>query len=368
MPLTLRLTNSSLFSLATLFFAAGQLLAQEPVEIPDGPTCRECRIVLDRMTTLGTSDGKVALSRYSFVAQDHRGRFYTASPWDALPIAVYDPDGRFLRSIGRAGPGPGEFSYVSAVVVDKADSVHAFGLRYDLFRPDGRLGRSKVVLEGARVWNAFLVGDSAILVQAMPQTPALAGIPLHLVDRNGGLRRSFGLMPDEPVRVNFWTRWRPTTVSPRGEVWLGMVNRYRLELWSLSGQRLRVLERKTSWFEPWQNHSGDVARDRPPPRLLSLRADADGLLWVLIQIADANYKPLYPPDGREHPMYDVRDEARISDTVLEVIDPRTARVIATQRFDGALNWFFADGLVSEVNQNDTDDTEIRVYRVRLQRK
>lgn len=197
--------------------------------------------------------------------------------------------------------------------------------------------------------------------------PELVGVPLHVINQSGEVVRSFGGVPTEPISINFWTRWRPVTVTSDDHVWMGLVNRYRLESWSAAGTRQRVLERRSSWFEPWENHSGDVARDRPPSRLLSIATDEEGLIWTLVQVADANYKPLYPNDGRERPMYDIRDEAKISDTIIEVIDPRAARVVARQRFPEALNWFFGRGLVSEVNQNDEDDAEIRVHRLRLVR-
>jgi hypothetical protein len=60
-------------------------------------------------------------------------------------IRWYDPSGRFLRSAGGKGAGPGEFTGLGWLAVLPGDSVVAFDgqlLRLSLFTPDGRFTRS----------------------------------------------------------------------------------------------------------------------------------------------------------------------------------------------------------------------------------
>ena len=141
-----------------------------------------------------------------------------------------------------------------------------------------------------------------------------------------------------------------------------------MELWSTSGQLVRLLERDASWFPPWTNHSGQIDVDKPPPRLLSMRVDPQGLLWVLTMVADANYVPIAQRiAGKERPVWTVADESRLNDTIIEVIEPTTGRLIATRRFPQALHRFVGQDLVLETIVDDDQDIALRLWRIRLLR-
>lgn len=342
---------------------------QVMVKVDERPSCAECRIVTEVFRDLRSNGGTIPLSRHSYVVQSPRGSFYVSDPWDAQPVFVYGFDGRFERSIGRKGLGPGELPFVSAIAVDRDDTVHTFGTHYTVFGPTGRFARSRQVFGGARVSSAHVLPDGKLLVQAMPSTADLIGLPFHVLERRATALRSFGELPNERVRYNFWTRWRPIAFAPPDHLWAARVNQYRMELWSTSrGQLVTVLERDARWFPPWTNHSGEIDVDEPPPRLLSMRVDAQGLLWVLTMVADANYKPIAQRiPGRERPVWTVADEARLNDTIIEVIDPTTGRLIASRRFPQALSRFVGSDLVLETIVDDEQDVALRLWSIRLLR-
>ncbi len=57
-------------------------------------------------------------------------------------IRIFDVNGRFLRSIGREGAGPGEFQYLRRLFLLPGDSllvVSGFGNRYTVFDPAGQV-------------------------------------------------------------------------------------------------------------------------------------------------------------------------------------------------------------------------------------
>ena len=345
--------------------AIGQVITR----IPPAAACDRCEIELDALTTLGTAGGRAQLSRYSTVGRDGRGRWFVGMQYDDGPVARYQPDGRYSGPIGRSGKGPGEFSFVAALTADDHDSLHVFGTHYSVFDPDGKHARTLQVFEGARVYSAFSLPRRQTLVQATQNTADLAGVPLHVIDRTGKVLRSFGMMPNEPFKLNFWTRWRPVSLSGVSGAWIGTVNHYKVERWSLDGSRKLILERRAEWFPQWENWSGEMDVDKPPPRILSIHEDKEGLLWVLIMVADAKYKPIATRVGRrERRMYNVADEDSLNDTMLEVIDPKTGRLVTSQRFPQALLGIIDDDHVFGMGIDRDGDLEVRVWRMRLIRR
>ena len=78
--------------------------------------------------------------------RDGRGRFYSAGAFGVGNIiTVWDDGGRFLKSFGREGDGPGEFSErgMITIFVDREDRLHVRdgGFRWSVFSPEqGFLG------------------------------------------------------------------------------------------------------------------------------------------------------------------------------------------------------------------------------------
>ncbi len=80
-------------------------------------------------------------SRPTNVAVDGNGNLYVADTFNNR-VEVFDPEGGFIRTFGKAGDGPGYFARPKGIAVDKdghvwvADSVQD---RVQVFTPEGRL-------------------------------------------------------------------------------------------------------------------------------------------------------------------------------------------------------------------------------------
>ena len=127
-------------------------------------------------------------------------------------LRFFDHDGRFLRSVGRWGNGPGEFRWLQGVQVAEGDTVVAFDgrLRRSFFAPDGEFVRSDNIPYQretdfpSSVWlyqNAWVdgvnPGDERIAVaRAIDRLPPPGGAaPFWYVrvDREGSLWVSDGI-------------------------------------------------------------------------------------------------------------------------------------------------------------------------------
>lgn len=111
-----------------------------------------------------------------------------------------------------------------------------------------------------------------------------------------------------------------------GSFWATEVTRYRPTLYSLAGEELATLDRTGDFFPRSDVYRTprDVRDPPPTPEIRALHLDSDGLLWVAYLIAGDEWQeavrtrdPLRAPDRN-----------MLYDTVVEVIDPDSAELLA----------------------------------------
>src|SRR5690606_27869498 len=94
-----------------LCIACTSAAAQQPT---DAAGCRGSALSLKKIVTLGDSgDGYVGLPISVVRWQNGWAVTHNAKPES---VSVFDNEGRFVRDIGRAGEGPGEFRLASLLV------------------------------------------------------------------------------------------------------------------------------------------------------------------------------------------------------------------------------------------------------------
>lgn len=77
----------------------------------------------------------------SFVSTDKDQNIYVAD-WKFREIRVYNSDGKYVRSIGRSGKGPGEFTEVSGMLVNNKNQIlgiDRYQMRFTLFDTNGNV-------------------------------------------------------------------------------------------------------------------------------------------------------------------------------------------------------------------------------------
>lgn len=151
-----------------------------------GP-CVNCKIELLPTTQLGTDTDPGFIPHIeSRVTRDHRGNYIVKGNY-ATTLLVFDSTGRFLRTIGRAGSGPGEFRGIGSIAVGAADSLVVFeqeSRRYTLLDANWKYVSSNSLPLGPELTSLML--PTGEFVFGLPlRSAAQRGQPLHVVDRSG---------------------------------------------------------------------------------------------------------------------------------------------------------------------------------------
>jgi hypothetical protein len=313
---------------------------------------------------LGNPTDPVYLDLHSRVSVDARGRFYVI-PAQPGKIAVYDQTGRFARTFGQLGDGPGEFRSVSTIAVGPGDTVHVFSnARATVFASDGSFIRTRIVPGSFRVRSAVVLANGAWLLQGLVNSHAGIGLPFHTLPKFADTLHSFGAVPGEQfIWRSVYDEMRRLAVVGDTVLWSARLPHYLLEQWNINGTPLKVIERKADWFTPWTWTPGretDVRIAPPDPHVSGLAVDSAGLLWVAVQIRDTAWKP----GQRSEAAVSTAEYARSIDTMIEVIDPRRPALLASRRVPGAV-WLAGSGLAAEYVEDAVGFTQVRLYQLRL---
>jgi hypothetical protein len=338
---------------------------QEITAIPDEIVCAECRIDVELMFELGGPGDTTNIVHANFLPMDSRGRVYYQSVYFPGSIVVFDAEGRHIKTFGREGEGPGELAAVAALFISPGDSLYAIdsGLyRLNVFSPEFEFVRSARIDPPLRPGDGFFRKDGSLVVTAVARGPETAGHPFHILGPDGRVRRSFGeyegmAAGDDEPNLN-----RRIDPAEDGGFWAAQVyDQYRVEHWGPEGELLEILERHPDWApSPDDPSRGPQDASGPPPSsvVANIQVDDAGRLWMLVWVADEDWKTAFDnPDGQAS-RHDLRD------TVIEVLDPAQKRVVARTRIDDLALGFSAPGVMYTWDEREVFD-KLKLWRLHL---
>ena len=301
--------------------------------------CDDC-IEFAHVTTLGSDElgpGFLVDDGTLAVVGDRLGNHWVGQ---GEQIKVFDADGAFLRTVGRGGDGPMEFSRAEPVHVDAAGRVHVFDR--------GRNQRISLIdeaftLVGEKRLPAFVSAHAPLddgeryIVQASIEEPGREDMPLHIIDDTRVLQ-SFGARNESDDGFSLASIDLRLTSGSEGRVFAAHPVRYMIEAWSREGARVGALRgepqlnTETSLQEP-------PSPDNPPPSgILDFHPDSDGLLWVSLMVRRPNWLQhlLWDPSGDVSSEVGPDDMTRIYQPRLDVIDLAACTLVASQLHDRML--------------------------------
>lgn len=364
---------SPFLGLLALQFSVDAWSVNAQVRTIRGPAGGESQyeIVVEHVVTLGEREGPGYVDNLADFARTSAGNWILTHVSELSKIMVFDSAGTYLRSVGRKGQGPREFSFIAHLLVDSAGFVNVFDLgnaRMAVYSPGLEFLRT-IPLEFPGPTDIVPIADSAWVFAGDIRSLERGGLPLHLVDAKGRLGRSFGAVDPVFRRDIPQLTVRNLALSPEGEIWSAHLLEYRIERWTIEGTQEDELVREVDWFQPNTNPGFVDAESPPNPSLAEIEVDENGFLWVLIGVADEDWRDglgLRPGVyGRER-ILPTSDE-KYYDTIIEVIDPETGFLLATERVPERLRRLKPGGYAASYREDEEGYPFIDIWRVRIER-
>jgi hypothetical protein len=377
---TMRLLALVIVSLV-LSFSTGD--AQDAVQIGRPMLCPECVITADSISTIGIEDtmpGALAEWPMSAVATA-RDEVVVPAVGQRGTLGVYGlVSGRFERSFGRWGEGPGEYQNPRTVGRGLGDTLLVYDSnlrRISVLDADYKFVRS---YPAPAYVNSFITDPAGQVVMAgLVYTEDLVGYPLQIFRSSGAYVGTGGL------REEFVTpRRREAHVwilgpGESGTIW-GVVRAHRFEIrqWTRDGRRIRQWSPQIEEFPPYDDLAAVTPDDPPQTSAWGIWQDEHtGYVWVLLQVGDPEFrrglgkKHTWEAEGEDgsrtsETYYDHDDRRRIFDGLVVVFDPQKERILTMHRFDQAFEVYLRPGLVAGAQESEEGAPLLGVYRLSLE--
>lgn len=336
--------------------------------IDDRATCAACTFSLERVVTLRTDEGAgTLLGDPQDIRRDSRGRYYVLDFRDKTHILVFNADGSFTASIGRAGDGPGEFSDLRQVLIGTpGDSIIAVEAhRISVFDSSGSFVRSFPTDAGPR-YDAALMPNRDILVAGGIPTPSRIGLPLHLVTPTGEITASFG--SDGTFRPDQMGFGRATIdVDSSGLITSVQRQQYVISRWAPDQSYRGLFVRRTRWFPATPPGSATLSPSNPGPPLVQDVRSRRGETMVLITVPHPEWSKRLPPpeDYRGTPVYRLPRGGGLFQTRIEVLDLARASLLATTTVDDEITGFIDPDLAYSARETPQGSLLVDIWRVRF---
>ena len=350
---------------AWVILMPGMLSAQVASEIGGEVQCPACTIKLEHLVTLGENDGKGSMPGFPLeVKQDSRSRIYVLLAMPSEPL-VFTITGEFLGAI-KAKPSDGDgFQWPSRMSVLPGDSLVFFDPRAQkafFVSPDHHV-LNGFPLPNIDLMSAKWVGGSDWIVSGAVSTPSRVGLPLHFLEHTpSGMEfgLSFGSDQGELLPGQTYLLSRAIAAGPGSSFWTGRTYEYVLELWTIGGEKAKELRRSPQWFPGVTRAYPPPPNNEPKPFLRSIWHDPAGLLWCFLWIPRPDWSAV--SNKRLGGEIDWNGLYR---TVIEVIDPEAARIVASHYWDGTVLRMLDDGVLAALRQSPEGKYFVDIWQVTL---
>ena len=317
-------------------------------------SCTGCELRLSQAVSLGSAaDPYSPADAAHHVVHDEHGRYIVKAGPPVARILVYSAEGDLDSVLGRPGEGPGEYRSIRQLLMLRGDSVGVVddsALRLTVLSGDGSVARTQP-LPFRPYWMAQL-DDGTMIASGLQSTAAAAGYVMHVVATDGS---TSPLGPAQSVLPRRPSASRRKLAAARGTFWAARPDRYELTEHASDGTQLRLLKRGADWFPDRETEGpSDLFREPPPPFLVAVHVDEEGLIWTMVRLADTDWAPV-------DDLLSISREGYF-DSIVEVIDPDSGLVVRSQRFPWYGHGFTNDGLIVSERRDDMGVVILDVWR------
>jgi hypothetical protein len=287
---------------------------------PKTPKNPSMRIVFKEDLSIGVIEGdeNYMFGKRVYFNADEEGNFYVTD-WDRKRIQKYDPEGKYILTIGREGQGPGEFKNVWRPEIDKDKNMYAVDIanyRISFFDKDGKYLRDMRFPSISVSSNLFIYSRGLFITTISKSLEEQGGA--KWTDIFGLFDDKFNLIAeihkevhemrtpsgrgDEALAQNLANIVSDIAFKPsvsymltQGDfIYFGYPEKYKIKVYSSAGKLIKVIQREYAPLEVSGKDKEDFIKIQEAEFFRFLPPRANTIKKKVIQLIDyPKYKPAY---------------------------------------------------------------------------
>lgn len=247
-------------------------------------------VKLELVRTIGGLDAEENLSfnNPNDIVRDSHGNLYILDT-DNNRIQKLDSEGKFIKTIGRKGQGPGEFQRAQSMDIDKKDNIFVFdsgNARIQIISPEGRPLKSFKLLFSVAgrirlLKSDLIVKDGAFYYSVRIERPKKLPKLLEIIDQNGRTKLAFGEAMDyKDADINSWANFVKYDTDAEKNIYLSFDRQNRIEKYAPDGTLLWRADRQLDYGTGYVKGG---TKQGMPMNVVSrgIAADGKGRIWVI---------------------------------------------------------------------------------------
>jgi hypothetical protein len=293
---------------------------------------------------------------------------------------LYDSGRGTLEPFGKPGGGPGEFRRPTFYAQVNGDSILLTdAMTIHIIAPDLTIARQL-----RRIPNLY-----SLAVLSWPTNVLCITAPYDQATRTTrtmiaryDFSRDSAVLVDTVLdtgpnrgRGEEWANSLRRLGQPTepGDIWVSDYNRYRLVLYSSDGVAKDSVMGSPSWFPGGAPLRSGGPNQPSQPHMIGNWVDSSGHLWVFVAKPRGDWRKAW--EGTSSPAKDVSEtrvaslpaDYKLYQTVIDVIDPSTKRVVARHTFDGYITAFLPGQRIASFVESSLGVPILRIDRLSLKR-
>ncbi|MDI6697862.1 MAG: 6-bladed beta-propeller [Candidatus Saccharicenans sp.] len=223
---------------------------KKPIQVKEQPASFSLQ---EELMIGGGEKPEESFSQDISFAVDDEGTIF-ALDFKEQKIKVFDRTGKYVRSIGRSGHGPGEWGAATGILLGPDSMllvVDLYHRRLAVFRKTGEFVRN-VSFSDKPTWMNIMMDDQGnILVMEMGIAPDMTRRSYEIKKYDPEFKPLFTLdkielpvpIPGSGKKVNLFETFPVYQFGPEGRIYYGRNLTYEIKMFSPEGKHLRTISR-----------------------------------------------------------------------------------------------------------------------------
>lgn len=256
------------------------------VKNPKEPIYDEDVFVLEEELSIGEAEGReeYMFSRIRSVAVDDEERIYILDTTEAH-VKVFDQKGKYIRTIGRDGQGPGEFQspLVLSITSQNELVVEDFTNRLSFFSLEGEFKRNLLTAKTGAL-GIDMDSEGNIIATVIVREKENPRYEIKKFDSELNYLHSLGSSPLPSVTRNGFNPFMPSIrsdINYNDQIVTGYPEKYEIEIFDKSGNMIRKIIKDYDPIEISEEEKKEATESMPPDIKLTIPRYHAAYRWLI---------------------------------------------------------------------------------------